>query len=184
PQHLAAVRNHPSDHPVPAARRIWRGRLDAGYQRGAPRGLLRGAAARGNGAHHRNRAWGDDGDSPGGTSLAGANTSLLGYQRASDARAARTGAGDADRDVGPGCDRVAQSLGAILFVVTIGLVWSISRAIGELSSYFLLWTTTLPLVLIVGWAALLIKIAPARWLVRASSSMRARALAAGTVAAL
>lgn len=81
-------------------------------------------------------------------------------------------------------DRFAQSLGAILFVVTIGLVWSISRAIGELSSYFLLWTTTLPLVLIVGWAALLIKIAPASWLPRASSSMRARALAAGTVAAL
>ena len=81
-------------------------------------------------------------------------------------------------------DRFAQSLGAILFVVTFGLVWSISRAIGELSSYFLLWTTTLPLVLIVGWAALLIKIAPASWLPRASSSMRARALAAGTVAAL
>ena len=81
-------------------------------------------------------------------------------------------------------DRFAQSLGAILFVVTIGLVWSISRAIGELSSYFLLWTTTLPLVLIVGWAALLLKLAALTWLPRSSSSMRARALAAGFAAAL
>jgi hypothetical protein len=68
-------------------------------------------------------------------------------------------------------DRFAQALGAILFVVTIGLVWSISRAVGELSSYFLLWTTTLPLVLGIGWAALLIKIAPTR-LPKSWSSMR------------
>ena len=81
-------------------------------------------------------------------------------------------------------DRFAQSLGAILFVVTIGLVWSISRAIGELSSYFLLWTTALPLVLLVGWAALLIKIAPATSLPRSFGSMRARALAAGLAAVL
>ena len=55
-------------------------------------------------------------------------------------------------------DPFAQSMGIILCVVTIELVWSISRAVGELSSYFLIWTTTLPVVLIVGWAALLIKV--------------------------
>lgn len=81
-------------------------------------------------------------------------------------------------------DRFAQSLGIILFVVTIGLVWSISRAIGELYSYFLLWTTTLPLLLIVGWAALLITMAPSTWLPRSFASMRARALAAGVAGVL
>jgi hypothetical protein len=68
-------------------------------------------------------------------------------------------------------DRFAQVLGAILVVVTVGLVWSISRAVGDLLSYFLLWTTTLPLVLGIGWAALLIKMAPT-WLPKSSSSMR------------
>src|SRR5207245_9553582 len=76
-------------------------------------------------------------------------------------------------------DRFAQSLGAILFILTFGLVWSISRAVGELSSYFLLWTTALPLVLIVGWSALLIRLVPATWLPRSSRSMRARVRAAG-----
>ena len=81
-------------------------------------------------------------------------------------------------------DRFAQALGTILFILTFGLVWSISRAVGELSSYFLLWTTALPLVLIVGWAALLIKVVPATWLPRSSRSMRARVLAAGVAAVL
>jgi hypothetical protein len=68
-------------------------------------------------------------------------------------------------------DRFAQALGAILFVVTIVLAWSISRAVGDLWSYFLLWTTTLPLVLGIGWAALVIKMAPT-WLPKSFSSTR------------
>ena len=80
-------------------------------------------------------------------------------------------------------DRFAQSLGVILFVVTIGLVWSISRAIGELSSYFLVWTTTLPVVLILGWLALLINAARSRWQ-PTWLSWRARALAVGIVGML
>jgi len=71
-------------------------------------------------------------------------------------------------------DRFAQSLGIILFLATFGLVWSISRAVGELWSYFLLWTTTLPLVLGIGWVALLIKMAPT-WLPKSFSRMRGRA---------
>jgi hypothetical protein len=81
-------------------------------------------------------------------------------------------------------DRFVQSLGLILFLVTIGLVWSISRAVGELWSYFLLWTTTLPLLLIVGWAALVVTLAPWTWLPRSFSLMRARALAAGLAGVL
>jgi hypothetical protein len=74
-------------------------------------------------------------------------------------------------------DRFAQSLGIILFVVTVGLVWSISRVVGDLYSYFLLWTATLPLVLLVGWAALLIKVAGSTRL--SWGAIRTRALAAG-----
>src|SRR5205807_4514751 len=90
PQYLAAVRNHPSHHPVPAAGGTWRGVLDAGHRRGTSYGVIRGATPRGNRAHHRDRAGGDDGDSPRRTSLAGAITRLLGSHPATAyARAAR-----------------------------------------------------------------------------------------------
>ena len=68
-------------------------------------------------------------------------------------------------------DRFAQALGAILFVATIVVAWSISRAVGDLWSYFLLWTTTLPLVLGIGWAALVIKMAPS-WVPKSFSATR------------
>jgi hypothetical protein len=81
-------------------------------------------------------------------------------------------------------DRFAQSLGIVLVITTLGLSWSISRVVGDLYSYFLLWTTTLTLILIVGWAELAIASSPWKWLPASLESITVKALIGGMASAV
>ena len=75
-------------------------------------------------------------------------------------------------------DRVAQWLGVLLVITTGVLVWSISRVIGDLYAYFLYWVSAMPLVLLIGWAAIVIKANPGRWLPAPVRPLAIRALGA------
>jgi hypothetical protein len=81
-------------------------------------------------------------------------------------------------------DRVAQWLGVLLVIATGVLIWSISRVVGELYAYFLYWVCALPLVLLVGWAAIVISANPARWLPASLRPVTMRAVGAALALAV
>jgi hypothetical protein len=62
-------------------------------------------------------------------------------------------------------DRFAQALGLLLLVALPVTIVSISRVVGPIFPYLLIWVTTFPIVLAVGWASLLVRggAAASRW---------------------
>jgi hypothetical protein len=57
-------------------------------------------------------------------------------------------------------DRIAQSIGALLLAAMVAATVSIRDVLGPVYVYLVLWMTTMPLVLLLGWAGLALRARP------------------------